>query len=219
MNSRQILALLIGLAVLIATAAGSIYWLVYKGPVSSAESTLKIGGRIVDRLAEITQIRPKLVIGEKTVIESSQQIAELAVTKKSYSHTYRWEHSFVGSTKRMEIKGDFVAKAGYVLKSPAELRFSQDGSRMTIVLPEASVLSNEMTRYETLKDEDGLWNKLSTEDRERAINVLKLSADRFLRESGILKEADDSMMEHLKNAVTEISEPPVEIFRKNPELP
>lgn len=219
MSSRQILSLFAGLALLIATAAGSFYWLVYKGPVNSAESTLKIGGRIVDRLAEITQIRPKLVIGEKTVIESKQQIAELAVIKKSFTHTYRWEHSFVGSTKRMEIKGDFVAKAGYALKSPTELRFSQDGSKMTIVLPEASVLSNEMTRYETLKDEDGLWNKLSTEDREHAINGLKRSADRFLSESGILQEADDSMMEHLKKAVADASEAPVKINREMPELP
>ena len=219
MKSHQILSLFAGLALLIATVAAGFYWLAYKGPVNSVESTARLGGRIVDRLAEITQFRPRLVIGEKTVIESSQQIAELAVAQKSYSQTYRWEHSFAGSTKRMEIKGDFVAKAGYALKSPTELRFSEDGAKLTMVLPQASVLSNEMTRYEILKDEDGFWNKLSTDDRERAANALKHSADQFLRQSGILNEADDSMMGHLRDALTGATTNPVEIIRENPELP
>lgn len=219
MKSRQILSLFVGLVLLVATAAVAFYWVAYKGPVNSVESTLKVGGKVIERLAEITQLRPRLVIGEKTVIESNQQIAELAVTKKSFSHTYLWEHSFVGSTKRMEIKGEFVAKAGYALKSPTELRFSEDGSRITVVLPDSSVLSNEMTRYEILKDEDGYWNKLSTDDRERAINELKRSADRFLRESEFLHEADAAMMAHLRKAVTDSSVVPVEIFRENSSLP
>ncbi len=215
MTSRQILSLFLGLALLIATAAAGLYWFVYKGPGELVDK----GTRVVEHLARLTQFQPRLVIGEKTVIESSQRIAEMAVAKKSYAQTYRWEHSFVGSTKRMEIKGDFVAKAGYALKSPMELRFPADGARVTMVLPAATILSNEMTRYEILKDEDGYWNKLSTEDRERAVNALKQSADRVVRESGILKEADDSMMEHLRNAMRKSTDVPVEIFRETPELP
>lgn len=216
---RQILSVSFGLALLVATAAASFYWIVYKGPAESVEGTLKLGGKVIDHLARITQFQPKLVIGEKTVIESNQQIAELAVTKKSYSQTYLWEHSFVGSTKRMELKGDFVAKAGYVLKSPMELRFPTDGASVTMILPEASVLSNEMTRYEIITDEDGFWNKLSADDRESAINSLKRAADQFVKTSGLLGEADDSMMEHLRKAVKDASEDPVEITRETPGFP
>lgn len=226
MSPRHILSLFAGLALVIATAAAGVYWFSYKGPASlvdkgmeSLDDVLKIGGKVVDHLGRITRFQPKLVIGGKTVIESNQQIAELAVTRKSFSQSYRWEHSFVGSTKRMEIKGTFVAKAGYVLKSPMELRFPEDGASVTMVLPDPSILSNEMTRYDIIKDEDGLWNRLNTSDREHAVNALKHAADQFVRESGILQETDDAMMAHLRKAVAEASDTPVEISREKPGLP
>lgn len=229
-TSRQILSLSIGVALLIATAAAGFYWLVYKGPVElvdkgtksfvgNLDGSLRVGKKVMDYLGKVTQFQPRLVIGEKTVIESNQQIAELAVTKKSFSQTYHWEHSFMGSTKRMAIKGDFVAKAGYVLKSPMELRIREDGGMVTMVLPGATILSNEMTHYETIEDKEGFWNRLSQDDREQAVNALKHSSDKFAAESGLLQEADDSMMAHLRKAVTEASEAPVEIKRETPKIP
>lgn len=90
---------------------------------------------------------------------------------------------------------------------------------MRLVLPDATLLSNEVKTYDIVVDEDGYWNKLSAEDREQALNGLKKSADSFIVESGLLQEAEDSMVEHIRKAVHQSVGPSVSIERVTPPVP
>lgn len=216
--SKPIYAIGIALSLIIAVAAAAIVAFFYI-PYSAAKETGRGILAGIEKVSELSQFKPRIVIGERVVIESRNQIAEFATANRNFSHTYSWEHTYLGSTKKFTIKGDFVAKAGYRLNSPAELHLPQGTSAVKLVLPDATLLSNEVKTYDIVVDEDGYWNKLSAEDREQALNGLKKSADAFIVESGLLQEAEDAMVEHIRKAVHQSVGPSISIERVTPPVP
>ena len=77
-------------------------------------------------------MRPLVTSGGVTIIEASGSIAELSTVEKNFQHTYTWKSKWLGSTKRIELKGDFVAKAGYNISGkdlarPFSVDISEDG--------------------------------------------------------------------------------------------
>lgn len=217
-------SLVILLAVLLLGVTGGAYVLLYLGPAhlvdrlaqtttDTGERGYDLGKRLAADLSGVFSVRPEVRVGEKVVLEANASVAELATARKEFTHALYWEHRWAGSTKRLELEGRFVAKAGYDLTQPFAIRISEDGDRVEAELPAAELLSLELVSEQIVRDEDGLWNKLSVTDREHAKNALLAGARQTALESSLLLDADRNLMARLETLVRNNSQRPVQITR------
>lgn len=202
------LAIGVATALVIAAVFAGIYFLVWKGPK-------EIAGAIKDGTIEATnagydllkragkdmyralQFEPQVTVGGETVYGPAAPIAEIVTASKPFNHTYIYEARWAGSTKRLELKGDFTAKAGFPVEGSLTMDISEDGSKVTLHHKEPELLSCEMTKLYVLKDENGWWNKLKPQDRESAQNELLRRARERALDADLKFSATENLLKRL----------------------
>ena len=142
---------------------------------AAAEPAVELAKRIADGISRRLQFRPEVRIDQVTVLERETPVLELAAVRREFAHDYEWEHQWLGSTKRLHLRGTFAAKAGYDLNEKFYFEINSDDLQVQLGLPEPRVLGVEMVAYRA-EEEEGYWNKLSAEEREQAVNALLASA-------------------------------------------
>jgi hypothetical protein len=142
---------------------------------AAAEPAVELAKRIADGISRRLQFRPEVRIDQVTVLERETPVLELATVRREFAHDYEWEHQWLGSTKRLHLRGTFAAKAGYDLNEKFYFEIDSDDLQVELGLPEPRVLGVEMIAYRA-EEEEGYWNKLSAEEREQAVNALLASA-------------------------------------------
>ena len=142
---------------------------------AAAEPAVELAKRIADGISRRLQFRPEVRIDQVTVLERETPVLELATVRREFAHDYEWEHQWLGSTKRLHLRGTFAAKAGYDLNEKFYFEINSNDLQVELGLPEPRVLGVEMIAYRA-EEEEGYWNKLSTEEREQAVNALLASA-------------------------------------------
>lgn len=198
----QTIAKAIGVALVIGVLFTGAYFLVYRGPAEVAGRTTQGGYELTKQaladLSEVLQFTPKVIVGEKTVLQQDANIRELATASKNFEHTYAYTHSWLGSTKTIELKGQFLAKAGFPVNDQFTLVTNEQSSATVLHYPPAQIISCELQSVRVLKDEDGWWNKLSSQEREAAQNKLIATAKEAAMKSDVLDHAVQSLAERLK---------------------
>jgi hypothetical protein len=142
---------------------------------AAAEPAVELAKRIADGIARRLQFRPEVRIDQVTVLEGETPVLELATVRREFAHDYEWEHQWLGSTKRLHLRGTFAAKAGYDLNEKFYFEIDSNDLQVELGLPEPRVLGVEMVAYRA-EEEEGYWNRLSAEEREQAVNALLASA-------------------------------------------
>jgi hypothetical protein len=142
---------------------------------AAAEPAVELAERIVDGISRRMQFRPEVRVDRVTVMQGETPVLELATVRREFTHEYEWEHQWLGSTKRLHLRGTFAAKAGYDLNEKFYFEINSDDLQVELGLPEPRVLGVEMIAYRA-EEEEGYWNKLSAEEREQAVNALLASA-------------------------------------------
>jgi hypothetical protein len=187
-----------GALLLLALGAVVIYAFFYlplvKLPADLAEST-------AEAFRSILNVTPRVMIEETVVIEQNTPILELAVSSRSLLVEFSWSHSWLGSTKRLQLRGTFTAKAGFDLRRPFTVHIQRSPLSVTAELPPPELLSLEMDSYTILRDESGWWNTLSDADREDAVRALTRVARDKAQQSGILEEAQASAAARIRELV------------------
>ena len=174
---------------------------------AAAEPAVELAKRIADGISRRLQFRPEVRIDQVTVLERETPVLELATVRREFSHDYEWEHQWLGSTKRLHLRGTFAAKAGYDLNEKFYFEINSDDLQVQLGLPEPRVLGVEMVAYRA-EEEEGYWNKLSAEEREQAVNALLASARAAAaKDAALLGEArrmlDVQVGEAVREAVSE----------------
>ena len=225
MRSSRAIPWAIGLAIIIIASTGAAYFFITRVPGDASdeliESVAKGADVVIDKtrdaknLAKETaseikngmNLNGRITVGKTVISEGNRDITELTVRELTFTHTYAWTHDWAGSTKKLEVKGTFKGKAGYDLtgrwadpKSLWGIDVAEDGKMITARVPQPSILSVEMTNYEIIKDDDGLWNKISKEDRQLAVNGLQQGARTEIEKTGILEEVDTAFMKQIEDA-------------------
>jgi len=165
------------------------------GTSASASSSLK---KITGIFSEALQLTPKIVQDNKVILQQSAPIAEFAILKKEASYQFTWIHSWMGSEKRIEVKGNYRAKAGFDLTEPFTVTLEHDGS-VHADLPPAKLLSLERAGELEFKDANGWFNKVTSEERTEVLNTFEQKAREEMLQSGILKEAEDQALARLQD--------------------
>lgn len=174
---------------------------------AAAEPAVELAKRIADGISRRLQFRPEVRIDQVTVLERETPVLELATVRREFAHDYEWEHQWLGSTKRLHLRGTFAAKAGYDLNEKFYFEINSDDLQVQLGLPEPRVLGVEMVAYRA-EEEEGYWNKLSAEEREQAVNALLASARAAAaKDAALLGEArrmlDVQVGEVVREAVSE----------------
>jgi hypothetical protein len=142
---------------------------------AAAEPAVELAKRIADGISRRLQFRPEVRVDRVTVMQGETPVLELATVRREFTHEYEWEHQWLGSTKRLHLRGTFAAKAGFDLGENFYLEIDSNDLQVELGLPEPRVLGVEMIAYRA-EEEEGYWNKLSAEEREQAVNALLASA-------------------------------------------
>jgi hypothetical protein len=173
---------------------------------AAAEPAVELAKRIADGISRRLQFRPEVRIDQVTVLERETPVLELATVRREFAHDYEWEHQWLGSTKRLHLRGTFAAKAGYDLNEKFYFEINSDDLQVELGLPEPRVLGVEMIAYRA-EEEEGYWNKLSAEEREQAVNALLASARAAAaKDAALLGEARRMLDVQVGEVVREVGE-------------
>ncbi|MFY7999870.1 MAG: DUF4230 domain-containing protein [Candidatus Kapaibacteriota bacterium] len=141
-------------------------------------------------------LTPSVSINGLTVIEQAQPTLELATVEQTIFREYRWSHTYLGSTKTLLLRGEFIIKAGFDLREEFALNIDEEKAsshdpelRITATLPKAKILSLEMKNYTVERDESGFWNGITPQDRTNAVAALQSDARSAAEQSGITQKA------------------------------
>ncbi len=171
-------------------AAGAwVFWRVEAWPARAARE-------VSEAFAEVAHLRPKITIHDRVFFEQTTSVLELAVVSRETQVERETEREWLGSKKRIKLRGVFLVKAGFDLTEPFSVRV--EGTRVTADLPPPKILSVEQTSLEILALENGIWNKISSVELEGEIRALPLLARQKARAAGVEYEAVATLSARLR---------------------
>lgn len=177
-------------------ALGAGGWIFYRIETWPERTT----NRILKVFREVAQLQPQVTVHDRVVFEQTKAALELAVVTLETEVEREMEHEWLGSRKRIRIRGTYVVKAGFDLLERFAVKI--DGRHITITLPQPKILSVDPKDTEVLVLENGLWNKITPEDLEGEIRALPDLARKKAVETGLNKEALEMLTKRLMEELT-----------------
>lgn len=154
-------------------------------------------GEIANQVAAAFQVRPKVVVARKTLVEQQADVLKLVTLEQSLTERERLDESWLHSTKSLEVEADFVVRAGFDLAKPFVVEIEERTGALRVTLPPAEILSTEVHDVRFVHDEDGWWNRITDDDRERTLRDLRLRVGLRAREADLLAKARASAEKRL----------------------
>ncbi len=191
-------AAFLGSIVALVLFASFALWRCERVATKVASQPLEAVDRAAKAFKEILQVQPRVTINERVVLNQSSQLLELAVLSREVEVEREFEHTWLGSTKRVRLRGVYVIKTGFDLTQPFAIELSDaPGVAAKISLPAPRILSADARRVEVLALENGLWNRVQAENLESEIAALPEEARRKAQRIGVVREAEESIVKQL----------------------
>lgn len=184
------------LIALIIVASAATYVVVVVIPAELAERTYKGARTLGEDIRAAFQVTPEIRVGNTIVLNQQSDVFELAVAQQNFEHRYEWQHSWLGSTKRIFISGTFTAKIGFNLQEKFSITLRDD--KAYVVVPAPSALSVELLGNVTYRDEQGIWNWVDMDDRTRATNAFIRDARRYANNASFVADAKARLERQLR---------------------
>jgi hypothetical protein len=165
-------------------------------PTQVAKRSYEAAKTIGEDFKRAFQFTPEITIENTVVLNQQTDIMEFAVLAQNFDHRYTWTNSWLKSTKKIFITGSFDAKVGFDLDKTFAVSIYDD--RATVVLPEPEVLSVESKGDIEYRDEHGIWNWVSADDRTKATNAFIHDARKYATEGPFVTEAKQKMEARVK---------------------
>ena len=123
------------LIVIVAIIAGVSAWIFYRIETWPERTAT----RVSRAFAELGHLQPKITIRDRVFFEQTKSVLELVVVSRETQVEREMEHEWLGSTKRMRLRGTYQVRAGFDLTQPFSVRV--EGSRIATTLPPPRILS------------------------------------------------------------------------------
>ena len=157
-----------------------------------------------DAFASVLQVQPKITVNERVVQTQTAPIAELAVVSRQElvslgfdEHKELWSYPLPLTGKKLSVSGTYQVKAGYDLREPFSVTIDPATHRIAATLPPAKILSVEQVGDLTFQGEDSWLNRLSDDERAKAVNDLAALARQAAQGSSLRHDADDQVKTRL----------------------
>ena len=190
---------LLGSLVLLAGLAGFVFYRIETFP-----------GRVRDAFAAVAGVQPQISVREQVVYEQTHPVLELAVVERQMVVERETTNRWLGSTKRLRVRGVYRAKAGFDLSRPVSANIRGNWNQSVQVhLPPPRLLSVELQKLDVLTYDNGLWNHVRPEEFTQEVEALNIDARLKAGEEGLMAEAKRSFTEQLRTRLG--PEHPVEV--------
>jgi hypothetical protein len=148
---------------------------------------------------DVAHLQPKITIKNRVYLEQTAKTAELATVVRHTEVEHEFLHTWAGSTKRVQLHGTFLVKAGFDLHK----NFSVDvrDKEIEVRLPSAQILGVEEEKVDVLAYENGFWNRISAEDIENELQALPQLAREKAAQTGLTAEAERTLKEQLEQKI------------------
>lgn len=171
--------------------------------------------RLRATFAAVTRVQPRVVVHDRVVFEQSAPALELAVVTRTAEVDREFTATWLGSTKRLRLRGTYELKAGYDLRGqPFTVRLDGSGDVVSAVfpgggssgrrgtvqieLPPARLLGVEQRHVEVLELQNGLWNRIQPGELGDELNALTAQARQKARALDLPREAEESLTRQLR---------------------
>jgi hypothetical protein len=165
-------------------------------PTRIAERSYAGARQIGHDIAEAFQVTPEITVNNTVVLQQKSAILELATLSQKFEHRYDWTNTWLGSTKKINIRGTFEAKAGFDLNKKFSIQINDNSAIVTLPAPE--LLSVESQGDVKFTDENGVWNWVDTADRSKAMNAFTKDARRYAEQGRFIEQAKPEIEKKLK---------------------
>ena len=189
-------ARLILIIILLITVCIAAYVIVVVIPTQLAQRSYDGAKQIGRDISEAFQFTPEITVNNTVVLQQQTPILELATLSQNFKHEYEWTNTHFGSTKKINIKGSFEAKAGFDLNKRFALEITDD--KALVFLPKPKLLSIEPLNDTKFEDENGYWNWVDSEDRSKAINAFTSDARKYAEQAEFVSHAQKAMEDKLR---------------------
>jgi hypothetical protein len=135
-------------------------------------------------------------VRERTILvfHPPKDRADWLAVEESFLVRHEFEDSFLGSVKRFEVEAVARVGMGFSFSEEWTMKLEPNEGRAVIGLPEPGVLFVEVSDVKIRRDEDGLWNRLTGEDREAALRRLEEDARTQFDEAALAERARASLL-------------------------
>lgn len=191
---RRPLGCLAALLLLAAIAASLVGFVFYRAQ-SAATSFVR------DAFMAVAHLQPKVTVDEHVVFEQTSPVLELSVVERDVSVERETAASWLGSTKRLRVRATYRVKAGFDLRQPFDVNV-QFGM-VTARLPPARLLSAEQVRLEVLDVQNGMWNRVRSDEIKAELNTLNAEARLKALGAGMPREAEAMLTKQLREKLGE----------------
>jgi hypothetical protein len=141
---------------------------------ASAEGVIKT---FAAELRRLFGSEPRISMNRRVIQTGGEAIRELALYKETVLISEEWNSTSWKSTKRLAVQQPFTLKAGFDLN---RLKFDLDPAKklVTVTISDSTVVNVEYAGdYEIVKEEHGLWNRISVAERDAILNSLPQKAE------------------------------------------
>ena len=191
-------AALLGSVVAVVLLGAFALWRCEKITTMVAAQPGELATSVSQAFKEILQVQPRVVVNQHVVLNQSSNLLELAVLSREVEVEREFEHTWLGSTKRLRLRGAYRIKTGFDLTQPFSVELSDaPGTPARVALPAPKILSVEPVHTEVLALENGFWNKVQPENLEAEIAALPDEARRKALRIGVAREAEESIVKQL----------------------
>lgn len=146
---------------------------------------------------EVVGSAPKITYHDRVVFEQTKDALELAVVTRETAVERDMEHEWLGSKKRIRLRGTYNVKAGFDLREHLSVRI--DGRRLQIELPPPRILSIDPKDTEVMVFENGYWNKIQPAELEAELRALPALARKKAVQAGLPDEALETFRKRLRD--------------------
>lgn len=207
--ARFVVVLTVCLVAILAAGVLAIRYIVIDSPIDAGERVVRSGYEAAREVArdirKAFQFTPTVVINGRTVIERETAVMRLVTVERVATERHTWEHTWARSTKAFEIEGEFAVLAGFDLEKPFVVEMDDSGgggeAGIRIRVAEPEIIAIELRELRILRDEDGLWNKITPGDREEAIAELTRIVRVNALESGVIQRARQLGEQRIREAI------------------
>lgn len=159
----------------------------------------ELAGKTRDAFIAVANLQPQVTVNEEVIFTQSSPVFELAVINQQTVVERETSTTWMGSTKRLRIRGVYNVKAGFDLQQPFSVHLSDEHpGKLSARIPPAKILSVEQQKFDVLSLENGVWNHVKPGELSNEINELNLDARRKAWRAHILEDAEKTLTDQLK---------------------
>lgn len=216
LHSPSVIALVKG-AVLIGALA-VLVWGVRSCLTAPVEKPMEVAEKLIEAGRELglTLINKGFSTdhgGVALIVQKDEKVANLVTVERTFEYEYRYSTTWWWSKKTLVLKAAYRAHGGINLEGPEPLRIiipAENKGPITAEGLHGKLISCEMVEgsLRVVRDDAGIWNRLTPEDSAIAVNQLNESARKHIMESDLKRQAEENFMRRLREEARQPEEQP-----------